>query len=113
MTQPSATLPPHPLTLEPIGIDQLPLPGEICGAPPTPEAVTCASARLGYAPYNDPQTLRGIEQFSHLWLIFQFHECAEQGGTPRYALPDWVGTNRLACLPAEPLPSQWLGTLCG
>ena len=29
-------------------------------------------------PYNTPDAVRGIEQFSHLWLIFQFHQIPER-----------------------------------
>ena len=25
-------------------------------------------------PYRDPSALRGIEQFSHIWLLWQFSE---------------------------------------
>lgn len=25
------------------------------------------------APYNDPLSVKGLEQFSHLWLLFHFH----------------------------------------
>ncbi len=95
MTQPSATLPPHPLTLEPIGVINSPY-REKFAVPRQPGLVTCASARLELRPpYNDPQTLRGIEQFSHLWLIFQFHECAEQGWHPTVRPPRLGGNERV------------------
>ena len=95
MSQPSAILPQQMLTLEPIGVIHSPY-REKFAVPRQPGLVTCATARLElHAPYNDPQTLRGIEQFSHLWLIFLFHECAEQGWHPTVRPPRLGGNERV------------------
>lgn len=32
-----------------------------------------------HPPYNAPDAVRGLEQFSHLWLLFIFHQTAQQG----------------------------------
>ncbi len=32
-----------------------------------------------HTPYNHPDAVRGLEQFSHLWLLFIFHQTAQQG----------------------------------
>lgn len=32
-----------------------------------------------HAPYNHPDTVRGLAQFSHLWLLFIFHQTAQKG----------------------------------
>lgn len=45
--------------------------------------------------YADPNCLRGIEQFSHLWLIFQFHQTAEQGWSPLVRPPRLGGNKKL------------------
>ena len=37
--------------------------------------------------FADPNCLRGIEQFSHLWLIFVFHETADKGWSPTVQPP--------------------------
>lgn len=36
-------------------------------------------------PYNSPEAVRGLEQFSHLWLIFQFNHVSD---------PHWHATVR-------------------
>lgn len=35
-----------------------------------------------YSPYNHVDTVRGLEQFSHLWLLFIFHKTAQHGWHP-------------------------------
>ena len=37
--------------------------------------------------FLDPNCLRGIEQFSHLWLIFIFHETQDKGWSPTVQPP--------------------------
>ena len=37
--------------------------------------------------FSDPNCLRGIEQFSHLWLIFNFHETQDKGWSPTVQPP--------------------------
>ena len=37
--------------------------------------------------FSDPNCLRDIEQFSHLWLIFIFHETADKGWSPTVQPP--------------------------
>ena len=37
--------------------------------------------------FADPNCLRGIEQFSHLWLVFVFHETADKGWAPTVQPP--------------------------
>ena len=32
--------------------------------------------------YRNPDALRGLEGFSHLWLIFQFHQAVREGWSP-------------------------------
>ena len=37
--------------------------------------------------YRDPEALRGIEGFSHLWLIWEFSEAKRQTCSPTTAPP--------------------------
>lgn len=45
--------------------------------------------------FNDPNYLRGIEQFSHLWLLFQFHQTADKGYSPLVRPPRLGGNQKL------------------
>lgn len=48
--------------------------GEKFGIPRQPGLVKSATATLELLPpYNTPDALRGLEDFSHLWVIFLFH----------------------------------------
>ncbi|MEP1553358.1 MAG: tRNA (N6-threonylcarbamoyladenosine(37)-N6)-methyltransferase TrmO [Paraglaciecola sp.] len=44
--------------------------------------------------FNDPNYLRGIEKFSHLWLLFHFHKTAEQGFKPLVRPPRLGGNQK-------------------
>jgi tRNA-Thr(GGU) m(6)t(6)A37 methyltransferase TsaA len=49
--------------------------GEKFGIPRQPGLVKSATATLELIPpYNMPDALRGLEAFSHLWIIFVFHQ---------------------------------------
>lgn len=45
--------------------------------------------------YRDPNALRGIEQFSHLWLIWHFSESAHAGWSPTVRPPRLGGNTRI------------------
>lgn len=45
--------------------------------------------------FNDPNYLRGIEQFSHLWLLFHFHQTADKGYSPLVRPPRLGGNQKL------------------
>jgi tRNA-Thr(GGU) m(6)t(6)A37 methyltransferase TsaA len=48
--------------------------------PRQPNLVKEARGKLLFDPvYSDANCLRGLEQFSHLWLIFVFHAVADEG----------------------------------
>lgn len=66
------------LTLKPIGIIQTPY-GEKFAVPRQPNLVEEGKGVLRLlAPYNSPDAVRGLAQFSHLWLIFHFHHIPER-----------------------------------
>ena len=45
--------------------------------------------------YRDENALRGIEQFSHLWLIWQFSEAVREGWSPTVRPPRLGGNTRI------------------
>lgn len=45
--------------------------------------------------FSDPNCLRGIEGFSHLWLVFEFHEVRDEGWSPTVAPPRLGGTEQV------------------
>ena len=47
------------------------------------------------APYRSPDCLRGLEGFSHIWLIWSFSENAEQNWTPTVRPPRLGGNKRV------------------
>lgn len=46
-------------------------------------------------PYNQPETVRGLEQFSHLWLIFQFNHIEIGKWHPTVRPPRLGGNQRV------------------
>ena len=49
--------------------------------------------------YRDPEALRGIEGFSHLWLIFDFSENHRESWSPTVRPPRLGGNVRAYSLP--------------
>ncbi len=45
--------------------------------------------------FADPNCMREIEQFSHLWLLFRFHETAARGWSPTVQPPRLGGKDRV------------------
>jgi len=45
--------------------------------------------------YRDKNALRGIEQFSHLWLVWQFSEAAREDWSPTVRPPRLGGNQRI------------------
>ncbi len=45
--------------------------------------------------YRNPDALRGIEEYSHLWLLWQFSECADKDWTPTVRPPRLGGNKRM------------------
>lgn len=46
-------------------------------------------------PYRDPNAVRGLEDFSHLWLIWQFSEAVRTGWSPTVKPPRLGGNVRM------------------
>ncbi|WP_423187115.1 tRNA (N6-threonylcarbamoyladenosine(37)-N6)-methyltransferase TrmO [Alishewanella sp. d11] len=63
--------------------------------PRQPGLIPEASGQLVIAaPFNDEAIVRGIEAFSHLWLVFVFHETADKGWSPMVRPPRLGGNTR-------------------
>ena len=45
--------------------------------------------------YRNPEMLKGIEQFSHIWLLWQFSECKDKSWTPTVRPPRLGGNKRM------------------
>lgn len=46
-------------------------------------------------PYNQPEAVRGLEAFSHLWLLFIFHQTMDGGWRPTVRPPRLGGNARM------------------
>lgn len=67
--------------------------------PRQPGLATAAKGQVIFqAPYNHAEMVRGLEQFSHLWLLFIFHQTAEQGWKPLIRPPRLGGNKKLGVL---------------
>lgn len=64
--------------------------------PRQPGLVSEAEGQLELiAPYNQPEAVRGLEQFSHLWIIFMFHQTMAQGWQPLVRPPRLGGNQKI------------------
>jgi len=62
------------ISIQPIGTIQSCY-GEKFGIPRQPGLVKSATATLElHPPYNSPDAFRGLDAFSHIWIIFLFHQ---------------------------------------
>ena len=48
-----------------------------------------------FPPYNHPDALCGLEQFSHIWLIFIFHQTMQAGWRPLVRPPRLGGNTKM------------------
>ena len=63
--------------------------------------------------YRDPECLRGIEDFSHLWIIWQFSEAVEQGWSPTVRPPRLGGNTRMGVFATRsPFRPNHMGLSC-
>ena len=67
------------ITIQPIGVIHSCY-TEKFGIPRQPGLVTSAVAELElYSPWNRPETVSGLIEFSHVWVHFLFHKTVDQG----------------------------------
>ncbi len=80
-------------SFEPIGVVHSCF-SEKFAIPRQPQLAPAATATLElFAPYNQAQALEGLEQVSHLWLLFVFH-AADSGPKHLRVRPPRLGGNR-------------------
>lgn len=61
------------------------------GIPRQPGMVKAATARLELLPpFNRQEMVRGLDQFSHIWVHFLFHQTVAEGWKPTVR-PPWLG----------------------
>jgi tRNA-Thr(GGU) m(6)t(6)A37 methyltransferase TsaA len=83
------------MTLEPIGMVRSCFGGKF-GAPRQPGLCPSAYGSLVFhEPYRSEEAIRGIDGFSHLWLIFGFHQALAQGWHPTVRPPRLGGNQRV------------------
>ena len=64
-------------------------------------------------PYRNPDALRGLEGFSHLWLIWQFSETLREPFSPTVRPPRLGGNTRLGVFATRsPFRPNGLGLSC-
>lgn len=82
-------------TLDTIGIIRSPY-QEKFGIPRQPALAPSAPVQLELLPpYNHPDCVRGLEDFSHVWLSFVFHETLARGWQPLVRPPRLGGNQKV------------------
>ncbi|GAA0475078.1 MULTISPECIES: tRNA (N6-threonylcarbamoyladenosine(37)-N6)-methyltransferase TrmO [Tatumella] len=82
-------------TFQQIGVIHSPW-KEKFAVPRQPGLVTHGGGELHLLPpYNQSDTVRGLEAFSHLWVTFVFHQTMEQGWHPTVRPPRLGGNQRI------------------
>ena len=63
--------------------------------------------------YRNPDALRGLEDFSHLWIIWQFSEALRESWTPTVRPPRLGGNTRMGVFATRsPFRPNALGLSC-
>jgi tRNA-Thr(GGU) m(6)t(6)A37 methyltransferase TsaA len=84
-----------PLAFQPIGTIHSCY-GEKFGIPRQPGLVKSATATLELLPpYNTPDAVRGLADFSHLWIVFVFHQSARNEWKATVRPPRLGGNERV------------------
>lgn len=66
------------------------------GIPRQPGLVKSATATLELLPpYNQPEAFRGLEGFSHLWIVFVFHQTPQEQWKATVRPPRLGGNERI------------------
>lgn len=63
--------------------------------------------------YRNPDAFRGVEGFSHLWLLWQFSECADKDWSPTVRPPRLGGNTRMGVFATRsPFRPNHIGLSC-
>lgn len=88
----------QPITMKPIGTVHSPF-AEKFAVPRQPGLVTAARATIELiGDTAQADCVRGLEQFSHLWVVFIFHQTQAQGWKPLVRPPRLGGNAKLGVL---------------
>ena len=83
------------MDMRPIAYMQSDFP-EKFGIPRQSGLVEELAATVAFAPeYRNPSALRGLEGFSHLWLIWEFSQAGREGWSPTVRPPRLGGNKRM------------------
>jgi len=84
------------------------------GIPRQSGLVEALRATIVFEPeFRNPDTLRGLEGFSHLWLIWQFSEAVRQDWSPTVRPPRLGGNTRMGVFATRsPFRPNSLGLSC-
>lgn len=86
------------------------------GVPRQSGLVPQLRGRIVFEPaYRNPDAVRGLEDFSHLWLIWQFSGAIRQDWSLRCGRPVWGATAAWGSLPPvlPSVPTIWACPRCG
>ncbi|SQI42812.1 putative methyltransferase, YaeB/AF_0241 family [Leminorella richardii] len=84
-----------PLSLTPIGVIRSPY-KEKFAVPRQPGLVEDGTGELHLLPpYAQAEAVRGLEQFSHIWILFIFHQTKDGGWRPTVRPPRLGGNARM------------------
>lgn len=73
------------------------------GIPRQSGLVKALKGTVVFAPeYRNPDAVRGLEGFSHIWLVWQFSEAVREGWSPMVRRRAWAGIPAWACSPHVP-----------
>lgn len=88
----------NPLTIEPIGILSSPFKQKF-SIPRQPRLASSAKGVITLIPgYNSPEMVRDLASFSHIWLVFGFHENTDKGWQPLVRPPRLGGNKKTGVL---------------
>jgi tRNA-Thr(GGU) m(6)t(6)A37 methyltransferase TsaA len=64
--------------------------------PRQPGLVSAATGIIEFTPpFNDPDCIAGLEECSHIWLHFIFHQCIDQGWKAKVRPPRLGGNKKM------------------
>ena len=100
-------------TIRPIARIRCDLPTKF-GVPRQAGLVEELEATVVFEPeYRNPDALRGLEGFSHIWLIWQFSEALREGWSPTVRPPRLGGNTRMGVFATRsPFRPNALGLSC-
>lgn len=83
------------IKIEPVGVLRSCFGGKF-GVPRQPGLCPSAWGELVFCEaFRSEDAIRGLEGFSHIWLVFGFHETADQGWSPTVRPPRLGGNQRV------------------